>query len=393
MLRSLFAGIGGLRAHQQMLDVTGNNIANVNMFGFKSSNTVFEDTLGQLLKAAAAPQNGNGGTNSTQVGLGVRLAAVTTNFGQGAAQTTGRSTDLMINGDGFFVVRDGAEQKYTRAGAFTFDANGKLTSPNGSVVQGWIAVNGVVDTNGTPGDVSLPIGTLLQPKPTTQVVIGGNLPGDTTTVTPFVSAMTCFDQQGNPLTITTRFTKITPTSWGVTVSNGTTTSGSTTISFAGTGSTPSPTSVVFNGITVDLSALTSFAGQATVSALSQNGSQMGSLQSFTIGADGLLTGVFSQGLKQPLAQLTLATFNNPVGLEQAGSSMYRVSANSGTPQLGKPGGGGGRGLITGGALEMSNVDLAAEFTGLIIAQRGFQANSKLITTSDELLQDLVNLKR
>ncbi len=393
MLRSLFAGIGGLRAHQQMLDVTGNNIANVNTFGFKSSNTVFEDTLGQLLRAAAAPQNGNGGTNATQVGLGVQLATVTTNFGQGAAQTTGRNTDLMINGDGFFVVRDGTEAKYTRSGAFTFDANGKLVSPNGSVVQGWIAVNGAIDTNNTPGDISLPIGTLLQPKATTAMVIGGNLPADTTTVTPFVTAITTFDQQGNPVTLTGRFTKITPTSWGVTMSNGTTTSASTTINFAGTGSTPNPTSVVFNGVTVDLSGLTSFAGQATVSVQSQNGSQMGSLQSFTIGTDGVLTGVFSQGLKQQLAQITLATFNNPTGLEKAGNSMYRSSANSGTPQLGKPGGGGGRGLISGGALEMSNVDLAQEFTALIIAQRGFQANSKLITTSDELLQDLVNLKR
>ena len=139
MLRSLFSGISGLRAHQQMMDVTGNNIANVNTTGYKSSQVVFQDTLSQMVNAAGAPQNGQGGTNPAQVGLGVRAASVNANFSQGAAQTTGKSGDMMIQGDGFFVTKSGGETLYTRAGSFTFDANGSLTTPNGQIVQGWTA--------------------------------------------------------------------------------------------------------------------------------------------------------------------------------------------------------------------------------------------------------------
>jgi flagellar hook protein FlgE len=393
MLRSLFSGISGLRAHQTMMDVTGNNIANVNTAGFKSSQTVFEDTLSQMLKAAGAPQGSNGGTNPAQVGLGVKMAGITNNFGQGAAQNTGRNTDLMINGDGFFVVRSGGEEQYSRSGAFSFDASGRMINPDGGVVQGWTATNGVVNVDSTPGDVALPVGTLLQPTPTGNVQIGGNLPADTTSTTPIDRSITIYDAQGNAKTLTASFTKNSATNWSVTISDGTTTSSATAIAFDPvTGNTPAPTSVMFGAVKVDLSGLTSYAGSTTVAALSQDGSEMGSLQSFTISSDGLLVGVFSNGLKQPLAQLAMATFNNPTGLEKVGNSMYRSSVNSGTPQLGVAGG-GGRGLIQSGALEMSNVDLAQEFTNLIIAQRGFQANSKVISTSDELLQDLVNLKR
>ena len=149
MLRSLFSGISGLRAHQQMMDVTGNNIANVNTTGYKSSQTVFQDTLSQMVNAAGAPQNGAGGTNPAQVGLGVRTASINANFSQGAAQTTGKSGDMMIQGDGFFIVKSGGESLYTRAGSFTFDANGSLTTPNGQIVQGWSAdADGEVNTAG-----------------------------------------------------------------------------------------------------------------------------------------------------------------------------------------------------------------------------------------------------
>jgi flagellar hook protein FlgE len=391
MLRSLFAGISGLRAHQQMMDVTGNNIANVNTAGFKSSQSVFEDTLSQMLTAAGAPQNGNGGTNPAQVGLGVRTAGITTNFAQGAAQATGRSTDLMINGDGFFAVRAGGEQLYTRAGAFSFDADGSLVNPGGAVVQGWAAVNGVIDTNATPTDVKLPIGTLLQPTATQRMVVAGNLPADSSTA-PINTSITGYDAQGNPVTLSASFVKTSPTTWNITVSNGTSSTGPTQVTFAANGTAPNPASAAVGGVTVDLSGLTNYAGTATVAALSQDGAAMGSLQSFTISPDGTLVGVFSNGLKQPLAQIAMATFNNAPGLEKVGDSTYRTSVNSGSPQLGAPGA-GGRGSLQSGSLEMSNVDLAQEFTNLIIAQRGFQANSKVISTSDELLNDLVNLKR
>jgi flagellar hook protein FlgE len=393
MLRSLFSGISGLRAHQQMMDVTGNNIANVNTAGYKSSQTLFEDTLSQMMRPAGAPQAGVGGTNPAQIGLGVRTGGITTNFGQGSAQATGRTTDMMINGDGFFTVRNGAENLFTRAGSFNFDANGKLVNPSGAVVQGWTATNGVLDTNITPSDVTLPIGTLLQPAATANMTIGGNLPADTTSVTPITTSIKGYDAQGNQVSLSATFTQTSSTSWDLTTTDGTNTSGPDSITFNPDGTMPLPAPTVTLGtINVDLAGITNYAGTSTISALSQDGSAMGSLQSFTISADGILVGVFSNGLKQPLGQIAMATFNNPPGLEKVGDSQYRSTVNSGAAQLGAAGG-GGRGVLLSGSLEMSNVDLAQEFTNLIIAQRGFQANSKVISTSDELLQELVNLKR
>src|SRR3712207_5333391 len=175
MLRSLFSGISGLRAHQQMMDVTGNNIANVNTTGFKTSQTTFQDTLSQMVRASGAPQGQAGGTNPAQIGLGVKLGSISTNFGQGAAQTTGKSTDLMIQGDGFFVVRSGGEQLYTRAGAFDWDSNGSLVTTNGNVVQGWMATNGVLNTGGAPGNITLPLGQTIAPQATSRMSLVGNL--------------------------------------------------------------------------------------------------------------------------------------------------------------------------------------------------------------------------
>ena len=391
MLRSLFSGISGLRAHQQMMDVTGNNIANVNTTGYKGSQTTFEDTLSQLVRAAGAPQGGTGGTNPAQIGLGVRLGGITNNFSQGAAQNTGRNTDLMIQGDGFFVVQNAGQQLYTRNGSFSFDTNGSLVTSDGGVVQGWSAVNGAVNTNASVGAIQLPMGTLLPPKATANVTVGGNLPGDTTSPNPIVTSITTYDAQGNQVTLSASFTKVTPTQWSVTLTDGAVSSGPTTLNFAANGSTPAPTTMTVNGVNVDLSGVTSYSGQSTVSATQQDGSSAGTLQSFTIAQDGTLTGVFSNGLKQTLAQLALANFSNPNGLEKAGNSTYQTTANSGTAQLGVPGA-AGRGVLQQGALEMSNVDLAQEFTNLVIAERGFQANSRVITTSDEILQDLVNIK-
>ncbi|MEV7431630.1 MULTISPECIES: flagellar hook-basal body complex protein [unclassified Nocardioides] len=271
MLRSLFAGISGLRVNQTMLDVTGNNIANANTTGFKASTTVFQDTLSQMLTGASGGNAAQGGTNPIQVGLGVQLAATATNLGQGSAQTTGRATDVMISGDGFFVVRSGNEQLYTRAGAFTFDKAGDLVTSSGARVMG-IGAGGAL----APINIS-------------------TIPGG------------------------------------------------------------------------------------------------GELESMSIGSDGKLMGIVN-GTSTQLGQLAIATFTNPMGLEKVGETAFRASANSGAAEAGVPGA-GSRGTIMAGALEMSNVDLAAEFTNLILAQRGFQASSRVITTSDSVLEDLVNLKR
>jgi flagellar hook protein FlgE len=284
MLRSLFAGISGMRANQTALDVAGNNIANANTIGYKSSSTVFQDTLSQMLTAASSANSTQGGRNPMQVGLGVQLAATAMNLGQGSAQTTGRPTDLMISGDGMFVVQIGGEQLYTRAGALSFDDQGKLVTPNGARVQGYL-----LDATGAP------TGGLVD--------------------------MSLDDANAQP--------------------------------------------AVPVGVT---------------------------LKSYSFGPDGVLTGVYDDGISRSLGQVAIADFNNPMGLERVGDTAFRDSPSSGAVSLGVCGQ-GRRGTLMVGSLEMSNVDLAAEFTNLILAQRGFQASSRVITTSDQVLEDLVNLKR
>ncbi len=393
MLRSLFSGISGLRSHQVMMDVTGNNIANVNTAGFKASTTVFQDTLSQLVRAAGAAQEGIGGTNPAQVGLGVRVAGITTNFAQGSAQATGSATDLRIEGDGFFVVRKGGEDLYSRAGSFNFDTNGRLTNPDGALVMGWTAVDGEVNPNGPIGELKLPVDTILPPKPTANVGLSGNLPADGAAGRPLVRSIEAYDDLGNKTKVDFTFQQVDASTWSVTPSTG---GPAFTMTFDGNGRRTSPATVstptTWGAVTVDLSAITAFGGQTTIAATSQDGGAMGTLSSYTMAPDGTLMGVFSNGLKQALGQVALANFNNPPGLEKVGGSLYRSTVNSGVALVGEAGT-GGRGLMTSGMLEMSNVDLAQEFTNLIVAQRGFQANSRIITASDEILQDLVNMKR
>ena len=395
MLRSLFSGISGLRAHQTMMDVVGNNIANVNTSGYKSSSTVFEDTLSQMVQNSVAPTATAGGVNATQVGLGVRLAGVSTNFGQGSTQLTGRSTDLMIQGDGFFVVNNGSQDLYTRAGSFSLDSAGQLTTPDGAVVQGWTAVNGVINTQAATGGISLPVGLQIPPTATSTVGMGGNVPATAAIGDAFTTSINTYDAPGTKVPVSFTFTKTAADTWSMVATGGT--PAASTVTFdptSGKLTSASPVALAFGAqnVGVDLTALTQFGQSNTLAALSQNGSATGSLQSFSVQPDGVVMGVFTNGVKQPIAQVAVATFNNPGGLEKAGNSDWVAGPNSGVPQIGVAGN-GGRGSLVGGALEMSNVDLATEFTNLIIAQRGFQANSKIITASDEILQDLVNLKR
>lgn len=398
MLRSLFSGISGMRAHQTMLDVTGNNIANVNTTGFKASQTQFTDTLSQVLNATGAPGQGAGGTNPAQVGLGVQVAAVTTNFATGARQTTGRSTDMMISGDGFFIVQKGAQQSYTRAGSFDFDANGNLVSPDGSFVMGWGAQNGVVNPNSILEPLRLPTTTLSGAAATNRITFDGNLPSDAAAGTELTRDVEVFDNLGAASKITLTYTKVdtpagAPAQWEVTATDPRT-GGSTTqnLVFDGNGNLTAGGNLTLSNIDVDMSTLTGFADLDTMAVANRNGQAAGVLQSFSITGDGTILGAFSNGRKEEIGRIALANFDNPSGLEKLGGSMYGASVNSGDPQIGAAGQ-GGRGDLVGNALEMSNVDLSQEFTNLIVAQRGFQANSRIITTSDEVLQELVNLKR
>jgi flagellar hook protein FlgE len=414
MLRSLFSAVSGLRSHQTMMDVIGNNIANVNTTGYKSGQTVFEDTLSQAVRNAGGAAQGGGGTNAAQVGLGVRVAGISTNFSQGSTQVTGRQGDMAIQGDGFFVVQKDGQSMYTRAGSFSFDALGNLTTPEGATVQGWPAADGAINTNATTSGLRLPFGQVLAPDATTNIDLGGNLPADAAVGATVVHSIDVFDEQGRTIPTTTTYTKTAANAWtatttvpgtnGSNVTVGTTNltwnqatekfnTGSMTLGRAAMASAgyTFPGDVIM-GISGDQTPLTQYAGASSATARTQDGATMGQLQSFTMDTNGVLVGAFSNGRTEKLGQVAIANFANPGGLEKAGDSMYRGSANSGQAQVGVAGN-GGRGLINSGVLEMSNVDLAQEFTNLVVAQRGFQANSRVISASDEILQDLVNLKR
>ena len=421
MLRSMFAAVTGLRSHQAFMDVVGNNIANVNTTGYKTSSVLFEDLLSQQLNGAGAPTNGSGGTNPAQVGLGVRLTGISVNFAQGATQLTGRSTDFALQGDGFFAVDQGGQTGYTRNGSFSLDGNGNLVTADGAFVQGWQAdQNGVVTNNATVGHLKIPVGQIINPVTTTQMKIGGNLPADAATGTVINAGINVNNSLGTSIPLRAEFTKIAnaagAVNWQVRVFdsgnnlvsgpaavtfdlNGALTSGNVTVTqaqlnaIAGTSGTWKAGGMTLNfGTATDPDRLSGAGGLNTAAALSQDGSGVGSVVGFSVSEQGLITGTFSNGRSQALGQIAIATFANPNGLQKEGSSLYGVTANSGPAQIGVAGQ-GGRGTLSGGTLEMSNVDLAAEFTNLIVAERGFQANSRVITTSDQILQDLVNLKQ
>ncbi|TRW45630.1 flagellar hook protein FlgE [Georgenia yuyongxinii] len=411
MLRSLFSGISSLRSHQTMLDVTGNNIANVNTTGYKAARTQFEDTLSQVIQNAGAPQAGQGGTNPAQVGLGVQVSAITNDFSDGATQQTGRALDMKITGDGFFIINDGTEQLFTRAGAFTLDALGQLTTAGGALVQGWSAPNGQINATGPLGAITLPVSTTMGARLTGQVTLAGNLPADAEVYDSAVNPPTgvqltrsidVYDTVGTGHSLDLVFSR-TNAGWDVKVYSGVDSTGAPVQVGAGglffndgilDSASSAITVTMANGqaITFDIGSLTGYADLTTVEAAGQDGQGAGTLQSFSMNADGTLIGSFSNGFKQPVGQIALANFANAAGLEKAGGTAFRSTVNSGEAQVGV-GGTGGRGSLTSRALEMSNVDLSQEFTNLIIAQRGFQAGSRVITTSDELLQELVNLKR
>ncbi|MEC9488816.1 MAG: flagellar hook protein FlgE [Halanaerobium sp.] len=406
MMRSMYAGVSGLKVHQTRMDVIGNNIANVNTIGFKASRVTFKDILSQTVKGASAPQNNRGGTNPMEVGLGVGLGSIDVNHTPGNLQTTNIQTDLAIDGNGFFIYNDGSRDFYSRAGALTIDDDGNLVNTlNGYKIQGWQAdTNGVIDINTPITSINIPRGQVLQAAASTELDISGNINPDQSTFT--VSA-DLVDSQGKPQTVVIELNKTAPNNWDWEAqwedNTGTVNVvGSGSISFDGAGDLttgmPIASAISFNptgvdpmNLELDFTGLTQAYGASSFD-VSKNGYPMGSFESITINGSGTVVGTYSNGRTKPLAQIALATFDNPAGLSKAGDSMFAVTTNSGDPDRGIAGS-GGRGEIAPGNLEMSNVDLAEQFTDMITTQRGFQANSKIIQTADQMLQDLVNIKR
>jgi len=408
MMRSLFAGVSGLKNHQTRMDVIGNNIANVNTVAFKASRVTFEDILSQTIEGARSPEAGGlGGVNPKQVGLGTAISSIDTIFTAGSLQTTDNPTDFAIQGSGFFVVSDGEQNYYTRDGAMKTSADGALVNSNGYRLQGWMAdSNGNIDTTQALQDIIIPVGTQMSPKATGNVGFEGNLDANAATGDSYFTSVQVYDSLGNVHNLTITFEKTAnPNEWtweatldGSAPSSG----GSGTLSFdpatgeVSSGGTGSATFTITGAedlnLNLDFSILTQFGSPSTAYVASQDGYEAGSLDMVTTDSSGVITGIFTNGQSKPLAQIALATFSNPAGLLRVGGNLFQISNNSGLPSVG-PAGSGGRGSIAVGALEMSNVDLAQEFTNMIVTQRGFQANSKVITTSDEMLQDLINIKR
>jgi len=414
MMRSLFAAVSGLRSHQTRMDVIGNNIANVNTIGFKASRVTFAESLSQLIQSASRPPTGSsgslGGINPMQVGLGTKIASIDQVFSQGNLEATGQATDLAIQGASFFVVSDGSQSFYTRAGNFTTDADGRLVlATNGFAVQGRVATAGVLTDTVT--DIKLPFGQKSAAQATTLASLGGNLDASALVGDQRQTSITIMDEQGGVHDMSVVFTKSGPNQWdfaatvaGATVSGGDTgtlvfaddgslvSPGSTDLVFTPTGFGAAQTVTVGFGTPGSIDGLSQFASPATALIRDQNGYPMGDLTGIGIDQTGVISGSFTNGETLILGQVAMADFNNPAGMVRLTDGLYTDSANSGNPVIGFTAE-GSQSFITSGALEMSNVDLAQEFTNMITTQRGFQSNARVITTSDEMLQELVNLRR
>jgi flagellar hook protein FlgE len=421
MMRSLFSGVSGLRAHQLRMDVIGNNISNVNTVGYKSSRATFQEIFSETLKGAGAPEGGRGGTNPQQIGLGISLATIDTLHTRGSIESTGYPLDLAIEGNGFFIVSDGGSPKFTRAGNFIRDTEGNIVNGNGLRVLGWMAdENGYIDTTLSPGTIQIPEGMQMPPKATSAIKIIGNLDADTAVggIVPFETEI--YDVLGRKNKLSFNLVKTDDNEWeiqetlsdpngtpvanavAVTLPDGTVESivlsNPPTLTFTDGRLTSAGTFTIQAGysisedITVDISDIHQFASESGVDPLEVDGYPLGSLEDFNFDALGVATGIFSNGQQKVIARIALAAFNNPSGLHKVGNNLFIQTPNSGQPSVGAAGE-HGRGTINPSSLEMSNVDIAKEFTNMIITQRGFQANSRIITTSDEMLQELVNLKR
>ena len=420
MTRSLSAAISGIDAAQAMLDNIGNNIANVNTTGYQDTTVQFSDLLYQQVSSAGAPQTGStGGVNPIFVGTGVRVSGSAVSFTQGTNVQTGSPTDVAIQGNGFLIANQNGQTYYTRAGNLKLDGNGQLVTQTGALVQGWSPnASGVITTTGPTGPLSIPQGQAANPQATANITMGGNLPVWNGVGTPpsLTATTTAYDSLGNqiPITITYTGTAATANSWNVAVSTKNPSTGATeslgtgTITFnATTGQMNSTTAMALTGFTgynlpsgysmnLDYptagtpAAVTQFSGSSTIAVSSQDGYSSGSLQSFTIGSDGTISGTYSNGRTQSLGQVALAIFSNPQGLTKVGNLDYQTTLNSGTPQIGTAGT-GGRGQLLGGSLESSNVDLGTELTNLIVAQNAYQADTKVVSTSSTVLQALVQM--
>jgi len=409
--------LSGLTAESTALSTIANNLANQNTTGYKSKVVLFNDLFYQNLGTA-------GTGDPIQSGAGSQVGATPSLFTQGSVSATGVATDVAIQGAGFFVVKDSSGViDYTRAGDFT-ELNDYLVTINGQQVLGYPAVNGVINNGAGLAPLQLGAGTISPPTATTNVQLTTNLNAAANVGDAFSSTMTVYDSLGASHVLTFTYTNTGPGAWNYSITIPAADVGGTgnpvvvqngNLTFDANGNLTAPAADVA-GVTVGppntaaladgaaplafnwqlynngVGLLTQVAAPSSTSSQNQNGSGSGSLVKFTIGSDGIITGSFSNGKTQALGQLALATFANNDGLELQGNTDFAPTLASGQAVVGVPAA-GGRGTLSGGALELSNVDIATEFANLIVAQRGFEANAKAVTTFDQITQDTIALKQ
>lgn len=414
MLRALLSGVAGLKNHQLRMDVIGNNIANVNTVGFKGSRVTFQEGFAQVLASATKSTSGSGGRNPSQVGSGSTVASIDSRFTQGALEATGQPLDLAIHGDSLFALRDGERSVYSRAGNFQIDSQGQIVlGGTGAVLQG-VTADGEGNLTGGVGDLTLQLDAIAPAVATGQLDLRGNLDASAEIGSQHTLATTVYDGTGQTYSISLAFTYEGEGSWSWEVSGDeeavTAASGGTVrfnedgtlaeLAYAGGASKLSVQTAEGKEINIELAAagntdrsgLTSFAGASTAAVSAQDGRDAGELVNINIGSDGVIEGVYSNGAALTLGQIALASFTNPMGLSRSGGNLYEETAGSGIAVMGF-GGEDMTSIIYSGALEGSNVDISEEFTNMIITQRGFQASARVITLADEMLTELINLKR
>lgn len=409
---SFSTSLSGLNANSQALSVIANNLANLNTSAYKSESPQFRDLFYQQVGV-------DGAGNPIQIGVGSRISSIATQFTQGNVESTGVATDVAIQGEGFFAVRRGGFIQYTRAGNFSLDADGFLVTSDGGNVLGYTAAGGVINTNQPVAPLSIANGLIIPASATQNVTVAMNLDANAAASDTFSTSVTVYDALGASHLLTFNFTKTAANTWDYDVTIPATDVGATgtpvslgtgTLDFDGTGQLTGPSANVAginiaglangaNDITFDWNlfdaagtpVITQAAAPSAASRTLQDGLASGTLLHFNINGDGVIEGTLSNGQTLALGQLALVTFPNNQGLLRNGDGNFVATFASGAPNLGAPGT-GGRGLLSGGALERSNVDIATEFAKLIQAERGYQANARAITTADEITQAALSLK-
>ena len=409
MIGSLFAGISGLNANATAMTVIGDNIANVNTTAFKSNRPSFANVLSQSLA----------GSTGNDIGRGVEFYGTSPMWSQGSMENTSSPTDLSINGKGFFLVNDNSGITYfTRAGDFYFNQDGDMVNPDAMKVQGYEILSS--GSLGTLMDISIPGQRLSPPQATTDFSIDVNLDARATIGDTYATSLSTYDTLGNAIPITVTFTNTGSSAWtaaasipasagtGVTINGGasipvtfdvngvlTAPGADATLSLALTNGATTPQTInwdLYDALGINNGDLTGYAAPSTTTFQIQDGYPSGVLRSITVDDEGIVTGSYSNGQLTPLFQIALADFPSYYGLTKMGNNLYAESLASGQPMPGVAGD-GRLGNISPSTLEMSNVDLAQEFVKMITTQRAFQANSRVITTSDEILAELINIKR